>query len=88
MKATNFSSAKALKKLFTVSTFITLTVIGSNAYAQTTCYYDWLDNWICNSDGGYQTTTRTDWLGNDVTNDNRGNTMTCYYDWLDNYVCN
>ena len=88
MTATNFSSAKALKSLFKVSAFVSLTAIGSNALAQTTCHYDWLDNWVCYGDGGYQSTTRTDWLGNDVTTDNRGNRMTCHFDWLNNYVCN
>ena len=33
MKSTNFSSAKALKKLFTVSTFLLLTTLGTNANA-------------------------------------------------------
>ena len=89
MSATNFSSAKALKKLFTVSTFMLLSAIGTNANAQITCYSDYWGNWICSWGGSnYQTTTRTDYWGNDVTTDNWGNSMSCYWDYWDNYICN
>ena len=90
MSATNFSSAKALKKLFTVSTFMLLTGIGTNAYAySSSCYLDWLGNWVCSyGNSGYTTTTTRDWLGNDVTTDRYGNRMSCHFDWYGNYVCN
>ena len=89
MSATNFSSAKALKKLFTVSTFMALTAIATTANAQYSCNYDWFGNWVCSDSGSsYQTTTKRDWFGNDVTTDNRGNkVMTCKFDWFGNYVC-
>jgi len=90
MKATNVLNSTTLKKLFTISTLIALTTLGTNAYAGATCKYDWLGNWVCDYSGsGYQTTTKRDWLGNDVTRDNRGrHVMTCKTDWLGNYVCN
>ena len=90
MSATNFSSAKALKKLYTVSTFILLTAIGTSAYAySSSCRVDWLGNWVCSyGTGGYTTTTTRDWVGNDVTTDNYGNRMSCHFDWVGNYVCN
>ena len=93
MSATNFSSAKALKKLFTVSTFMLLTAIGTSAHAYSlypsTCYEDWVGNWVCKyGNGGYTTTTREDWVGNDVTTDNYGNSISCHFDWVGNYVCN
>jgi len=88
MSATNFSSAKALKKLFTVSTFMALTAVATSANAQYSCNYDWLGNWVCQDyESSYQTTTKRDWLGNDVTTDNYGNRMSCSWDWLGNYVC-
>ena len=89
MSATNFSSAKALKKLFTLSTFMLLTATATNVNAQSTCYWDYWGNWICNWSGSsYQTTTKTDYWGNDVTTDNWGNSMSCYWDYWDNYICN
>jgi hypothetical protein len=91
MSATNFSSAKALKKLFTVSTFMLLTAIGTNAnaYGQTKCYSDYWGNFICTDSGsGYRTSTTTDYWGNDVTSDNYGNRMSCYWDYWNNYICN
>jgi hypothetical protein len=90
MSATNFSSAKALKKLFTVSTFILLTAIGTNAnaYGQTKCNSDYWGNFICTDNSGYRTTTTTDYWGNDVTSDNNGNRMSCYWDYWNNYICN
>ena len=92
MSATNFSSAKALKKLYTVSTFILLTAIGTSAHAyslySSTCSENWYGDWVCSyGNSGYQTTTTRDWLGNDVTTDRYGNRMSCHFDWLDNYVC-
>ena len=89
MKATNFSSAKALKKLFTVSTFMALTALASAANAQYSCNYDWYGNWVCTDTGSnYRTSTTQEWYGNDVTTDNYGNRMSCSYDWYGNYVCN
>ena len=88
MTATNLSSAKALKKLFTVSTFILLTTTVTSVSAQTKCYWDFWGNWICASGSNYQTTTTTDYWGNDITTDNYGNRMTCYWDYWDNYICN
>ena len=86
IKSTN---AKAYKKLFTVSTFMLLTAVGTSANAQSTCYYDYWNNWVCSWSGSnYQTTTRTDYWGNDVTTDNYGNSMSCYWDYWNNYVCN
>ena len=88
MKATNFSGAKALKKLFTVSTFMALTAVATSANAQFSCKYDYFGNWVCKDYGSsYQTTTKTDYFGNDVTTDNRGNRMSCRYDYFGNYVC-
>ena len=88
MTATNLSSAKALKKLFTVTTFILLTTTVTSVSAQTKCYWDYWGNWICASGSNYQTTTTTDYWGNDTTTDNYGNRMTCYWDYWDNYICN
>ena len=92
MSATNFSSAKALKKLFTVSTFILLTAIGTSANAwgyKSTCSENWYGDWVCKyGNSGYQTTTTTDWYGNDVTTDRYGNRMSCHFDWYGDYVCN
>ena len=89
MKAINFTPATSLKKIFTISAFMLLTAIGTNASAQSTCYTDYWGNWVCNwSNSSYQTTTTTDYWGNDVTNDNRGNRMTCHTDYWGNYVCN
>ena len=90
MKATNVLNSTTLKKLFTISTLIALTTLGTNAYAGATCKYDWYGNWVCDYSGStYQTTTKTNWYGHDVTHDNRGrHVMTCKYDWYGNYVCN
>ena len=89
MKAINFTPAISSKKIFTISAFMLLTAIGTNASAQTTCKYDWVGNWVCDyGNSNYQTTTTRDWVGNDVTTDNHGNRMTCKYDWVGNYVCN
>ena len=69
----------AVKNLLFV---LSVSILGSSAFAQTTCSYDYFGNITCSDGGGWT----TDYFGNIQGTGNNSGTS-CIYDYFGNLTC-